>query len=511
MAKKYRTKNAAARAAREDARARLLATARAAGVVAFPDAMALGERWVRDDDGRTYRYRAPRSALPTAAEATAALRATVRAEGRVDVEVPARDLRICPETGRLFRMGDPAGRTGGRRPYLPRVLAQIAGLLIYAPRHMGSYLLDRPAPKRAAELADIVAEDANADVDVVLRLRTPAPTAAGVGDLGQHVYAAVSKSFRPYDPDALCDDLDELLAAESPSSPWGPETSARVYYRGTSTTFELVSEAPSGGGEVAARISTADDTSGAVQVHAGIALWSGVYLGKSRHVARVIHFGKDDERFRNGIRAGLAEAAGLAETFAEDWADREATALGATEGEFAAAVRWLCGDVYATDDAGKRVQTHRGWLRLAGVAPEALAAAVLDAHATLNAIRPEGEAPVGYSVAGLAHAIAHAAYTAGFQEERANELLEAASALFWARPAAVLVWTGRRDRGDAKVSDRNLELDAELRRLIGAAAEWEEIAAEAAAAGDEATAAEARERSEYLQVIRDAKEEKGRV
>jgi hypothetical protein len=510
--RKGTTRTARARAAAEDARRNLIDAAREAGVTVPAAPTTWGETWTTDREGRVRRTRLARAALPTALVALALLRDAVRAERRVDVRVPAKELRIDPETGGIWRMGSPAGRAAGRRSYRAAVLRQIAGLLRYAPRYAGSYWLDRPAPQRAVEFQDVVTTPCNDADEVVLRMRTPAPR-DGVR-LPQGIYAAVSTSFATYDPDVLAEDLRRILRREErvARSPWGDSTKAVVLYRGVETCVELISAKSADAGNLAVTVSTADDTSGAVNVRAALSLWSGVTFSASTLAAKVVHSGRDPQRFARGLRAGIQKATEMAAPFAELWTDRDAVDVGTDPRSFAAAVRHICGDVYGTDDAGKRVQTHRGWLRLGGVDPEQLSQAVLDAHAMLVAASSGTETPaVRRSIAGVAHAIAHCAKTGGWTEAQGEELLEAANALLLARPAAASVWFGLTGKGETRVADANLELTAEIARLRGEVADWERIAADARESGDVATAEEAEERAELLLVKGDLEQERRAV
>jgi len=159
--------------------------------------------------------------MPSAEEALENLRDKVKAEKRRDISKTAGSLRICKKTGRL--------RFGRREALLTKTgFGQLFSLLPGAPSHAGTYLADVPPDRRAREARFIFS--ANADKEVVLRLRNPE------GSKLPQVYSVVTPTYTDIGPSLLSEQLLRLVKKENRLA----ETKGDIVYGGTWTNIRLV-------------------------------------------------------------------------------------------------------------------------------------------------------------------------------------------------------------------------------------------------------------------------------
>jgi hypothetical protein len=468
MKKQTKAEKSAKRAVQDAARA-VLATCRATGVAGYLSLVGIGVAFTRSrgTSGRLTIERRTPAELPAILTVCSELRNTVQRERRRDREVKAGDL-VITDTGGLGKRGNGLGLF-----YRRKVLSQIGGLLPYGPRYMGSYLHDRPLGRRQQEFDSIVRDENNIGWPVVLRVRTPA------GEDAPIVYAAVSPGYTPYDPDELAGDVAEICEGRG-KSPFGADCRGYAVYRGERCKLHLVEQASHGHARATVTVTSADDTSEAVQIGGGLTLQTGVTLHARTTYARVVHRGRR-EKFAEELQRGIATAANSVVAFREQFADRTGWKLARSHAERLNVWEHLC---RPEGRVGQAVEAFD---------QAVLAQALEDAYGYLLA-HDKREDDGALHVADMCHAVALAGDSGLFTDEQGQALRLVASALFWTDRKTVEVYAGVRD--PVARHEGNTAAALELQALVNDKKEAE--------AGD---SEEDRERAELLAVLEDKKRE----
>lgn len=406
------------------------------------------------------------AAMPPAAEALAMLRDEVIAEERHDLTGDLAGL-FMHQTGDL--------QLGGRAadPIIRRALCQLSQRLPLHPAYAGPYWSSIPAARRAVEFNATVGDNKRRNrgqYQITLRLRRRA------GDAAHHIFAAVSDRFEPRDPDQLCTRLLEALGEHAQevlceTNYWGWRTEIRL---------QLVDR---GGYGVLALVTTSDDGSASTGITAELRLPSGATysgsLGKSR---RYRHIGGDVTTAQ--IKAALDDIDMICAPWVELWQVAAGRQLPVSLYD---AINNLVGNV-------EGASARYAHLKVKGWEPGEIASALFGVLR-----KAENGELAGFKAsptqAGLAELLLVAARLIG-EGERASALQAFGQALLNAPHATVARWVSAPQVKRNGVHVENEAAEARLAELVNANRQrWEDVADEAAAAGDEHGAKVARERA----------------
>jgi len=418
--------------------------------------------------------RKPPVEYPTLKSAMTDLVDVITAEQRRDCDLSLSQLTVDPHTGWL-------SWGSGQRPYLRRAYGQLCASLQPRPVGMARYHLSVPPHQRKMCFDLDVAR--GKDREITLRFRQ-APV-----DETHHIYAVVTPQYRKYDPDELARDLLKVFDGRE------DQVRCTTAYEGVSTRVKVFAsdEATATGATAYASVTSADDGSASVQVHAGVQLPTNAqFVCSHGPLARILHRGNPD-RFRGELEAAINSIDSHVAPWLELWRARcEIDAPDTMETCIAA----LCGALPETAD--------KPWFVATGEAAADVTRKLVDVWTMLEMDNTDP------SQAALAHVFAAAAVQCAWVDEATLSKLEgAANALLTMRPQALDRLVHPPKQSKQGVAAVNLDLSEAILERRARANKWRQRAAEAREAGDAQGADEADERAALIDIEGDVIEETG--